>query len=158
MVDRVRKRAGRSARKREKESILKDELPYIVRKVPVYEILDEEGLNLIESNAEQILQEVGIEFRGDKESLEIWKNFGADIKGERVRIPKGLCKKIIKENAPSEFIQHARNPNKSVKIGGKNTVLVPAYGSPFVRDHEKGRRYATINDFQRPAKKYSSCI
>ena len=148
MVDRVRKRGGRSARKREKESISKNELPYIVRKVPVYEILDEEGLNLIESNAEKILQEVGIEFRGDKESLKIWKDFGADVKGERVRIPKGLCKTIIKENAPSEFVQHARNPQKSVKIGGNNTVLVPAYGSPFVRDHEKGRRYATINDFQ----------
>ena len=148
MVERVRKRGGRSARKRERESISKLEFPYIVRKVPVYEILDEEGLNLIELNAEKILQEVGVEFRGDKESLQIWKNAGADIKGERVKIPKGLCKKIITENAPSEFFQHARNPEKSVKIGGKNTVLVPAYGSPFVRDYEKGRRYATINDFQ----------
>jgi trimethylamine--corrinoid protein Co-methyltransferase len=27
-------------------------------------------------------------------------------------------------------------------------VLVPAYGSPFVRDLDKGRRYATIEDFQ----------
>ena len=148
MVDRVRKRGGRAAKKKAHESPQKTESAYIVRKVPEYEILDESGLKLIESNAEKILQEIGVEFRGDKEALDIWKNAGADIKGERVRIPIGLCKKVIKENAPSEFVQHARNPEKSVKIGGKNTVLVPAYGSPFVRDLDKGRRYATINDFQ----------
>ena len=148
MVDRVRKRGGRAAKKKAHESPQKAEAAYIIRKVPEYEILDEEGLKLIESNAEKILQEIGVEFRGDKEALDIWKKAGADIKGERVRIPIGLCKKVIKENAPSEFVQHARNPEKSVKIGGKNTVLVPAYGSPFVRDLEKGRRYATINDFQ----------
>ena len=148
MVDRVRKRGGRAAKKKAHESPQKAETAYIIRKVPEYEILDEEGLKLIESNAEKILQEIGVEFRGDKEALDIWKKAGADIKGERVRIPIGLCKKVIKENAPSEFVQHARNPEKSVKIGGKNTVLVPAYGSPFVRDLDKGRRYATINDFQ----------
>ncbi len=58
--------------------------------VPVYEILDEEGLSLIENNAETILQEIGVEFRGDAEALQMWKTAGADIDGERVRIPKGL--------------------------------------------------------------------
>ena len=33
-------------------------------------------------------------------------------------------------------------------IGGPRTVLVPAYGSPFVRDLDEGRRYATIEDFR----------
>ena len=149
MTDRVRKRGGgRAARQ---ASLSKNEIqkaPYITRKVPFYEVLDEEGLTLIEENAETILQEFGVDFRGDTEALEIWKDAGADIKGERVRIPKGLCKKLIQQSAPAEFTQHARNPQKSVRIGGKNTVLVPAYGSPFVRDLEKGRRYATIDDFR----------
>jgi trimethylamine--corrinoid protein Co-methyltransferase len=78
----------------------------------------------------------------------MWKTAGADIDGERVRIPKGLCKKLIQDSAPAEFTQHARNPERNVRIGGKNMVLVPAYGSPFVRDLEKGRRYATLEDFQ----------
>ena len=113
-------------------------VPYITRKVPVYEVLDEEGLSLIENNAETILQEIGVEFRGDTEALQIWKTAGADIDGERVRIPKGLCKKLIQDSAPPEFTQHARNPERNVRIGGKNMVLVPAYGSPFVRDLEDG--------------------
>ena len=149
MTDRVRKRGGgRAARQASLSTPEIQKAPYITRKVPFYEVLDEEGLTLIEENAETILQEVGVEFRGDTEALEIWKDAGADIKGERVRIPKGLCKKLIQQSAPAEFTQHARNPQKSVRIGGKNTVLVPAYGSPFVRDLEKGRRYATIDDFR----------
>ena len=138
---------GRAARRAAISDVTEYEIPYIERNVPYYEVLHEEGLDIIEANAETILQEFGVEFRGDTEALEIWKNAGADIKGERVKIPKGLCKKLIQQSAPSEFTQHARNPKKSVRIGGKNTVLVPAYGSPFVRDLDKGRRYATIEDF-----------
>ena len=33
-------------------------------------------------------------------------------------------------------------------IGGDRTVLVPAYGSPFIRNLDDGRRYATLDDFQ----------
>ena len=33
-------------------------------------------------------------------------------------------------------------------IGGKNTVFAPAYGSPFVRSLDEGRRYARIEDFR----------
>jgi len=140
MTDRGRKRGGgRAARQASLNTPETQSVPYITRKVPVYEVLDEEGLALIEANAETILQEVGVEFRGDAEALELWKDAGADINGERVRIPKGLCKKLIQQSAPAEFTQHARNPARSVRIGGKNMVLAPAYGSPFVRDLEKGR-------------------
>jgi len=139
---------GRAAKQAERSAPVTKGVPYITRKVPVYEVLDEDGLSLIENNAETILQEIGVEFRGDAEALQMWKTAGADIDGERVRIPKGLCKKLIQDSAPAEFTQHARNPERNVRIGGKNMVLVPAYGSPFVRDLEKGRRYATLEDFQ----------
>jgi len=122
--------------------------PYITRQVPCYEILTQEGLETIEHNAETVLEETGIEFRDDAEALKLWKDAGADIDGERVRIPRGLARKLIQDNAPAEFTQHARNSERSVRIGGPNTVFVPAYGSPFVRDLDRGRRYATLEDFQ----------
>ena len=148
MAERKKRSGGRTARQAARSAPVTQGVPYITRNVPVYEILDEEGLALIEKNAGTILQEIGVEFRGDAEALQIWKDAGADINGERVRIPKGLCKKLIQDNAPAEFTQHARNPQRSVRIGGKNMVLVPAYGSPFVLDLDKGRRYATIEDFR----------
>jgi len=128
------------------------QLRYITRKVPVYEVLSEEGLALIEDNAETILEEIGIEFRDDPEALQIWRDAGADVDGERVRIPRGMARRLIQENAPRQFTQHARNPERSVEVGGNNTVFAPVYGPPFIRTLDEGRRYATLDDFQRIVK------
>jgi len=120
---------------------------YIKRKIPVYEVLNEEALALIEANADKILEEIGIEFRDDEEALEMWRAAGAHVDGQRVRFPKGLCRELLK-TAPSQFTQHARNPARSVQIGGDATVFAPVYGPPFVRDLDGQRRYATIEDFR----------
>lgn len=50
--------------------------------------------------------------------------------------------------APARFTQLARNPARSVEIGGDSLVLAPVYGPPFVRDIGGGRRYATLADFE----------
>jgi trimethylamine--corrinoid protein Co-methyltransferase len=123
-------------------------VPYITRKIPVFEVLSEEGLGIIEQNADTILQEIGIEFRDDPEALELWRQAGADVQGQRVRFPSGMCRQLIQTTAPSEFTQHARNPERSVRIGGRHTVFAPAYGPPFVRSIDEGRRYASIEDFR----------
>jgi len=135
------KRAARSARSAQSA-------PYITRKIPYFEVLDEEGLATIERNANTILEEIGIDFRDDAEALDIWRKAGAEVTGERVRFPGGMCRAIVQASAPREFTQYARNPAHNVVIGGKNTVFAPSYGSPFVRDLDKGRRYATLHDFQ----------
>ena len=135
------KRAARSARSSQS-------VPFITRKIPYFEVLDEDGLALIERNADTILHEVGIDFRDDAEALSLFRQAGCDVKGERVHFPRGLARKLVQDTAPREFTQHARNPARNVVIGGKNTVFAPAYGSPFVRDLDHGRRYATIADFQ----------
>ncbi|MBX2835433.1 MAG: trimethylamine methyltransferase family protein [Gammaproteobacteria bacterium] len=145
---RGRRGGGRAAKRAARAGATQHRRPYIESKVPFYEILNEEGLVRIEENAEIILSEIGIDFSDDAESLKLWREAGADINGERVRFPKGLCRKLITDHAPSEFIQHARNPANNVKIGGNNLVMVPAYGPPFVRDLDHGRRYATIEDFE----------
>jgi trimethylamine--corrinoid protein Co-methyltransferase len=121
---------------------------FITRRVPPYRILSEEGLALIEANADTVLEETGIEFRDDPEALDIWKAAGAEVTGERVRFPRGLCRDIIRRHARASFVQHARNPERSVTVGGDATVFAPVYGPPFVSDLEGGRRYATLEDFR----------
>jgi trimethylamine--corrinoid protein Co-methyltransferase len=138
---------GRAARRAERSSGTIEQLRYITRRIPKVELLSEEGLALIEENAETILEEIGIEFREDEEAIGMFKDAGADIDGERVRFPRGLARKLI-STAPSSFTQIARNPERSVEIGGDNTVFAPVYGPPFVYDIDKGRRYAELNDFQ----------
>jgi len=147
MSDRPKKRGGRRGRQDSNSAAVPTIVPYITRKIPDYELLDDEGLTLVENNADTILEEIGIDFRYPP-ALEMFKEAGADIDGERVRFPRGMCRQIIQASAPSLFEQKARNPQRSVMIGGKNTVFAPVYGPPFVRDLDNGRRYAKIEDFR----------
>ncbi|PCI02975.1 MAG: trimethylamine methyltransferase [Hyphomicrobiales bacterium] len=142
-----RARGGAASRRESRGTLSLVSLPVIKRALPPVDLLDDEGADLIQNNADILLEEVGIEFREDPEALEMWKEAGADVKGERVRFPKGLCRELMK-TAPSSFTQHARNPARSVEIGGRNTVFAPVYGPPFVRDLEGERRYATMEDFR----------
>ncbi len=152
MSERSRRRGrsggGRSARLAARTADTAQTLTAFDRKIPVYELLSSEILELIEHNAESLLQEIGIEFRDVPDALQLFKEAGADVDGARVRFPRGLCRNLIQASAPAEFRQHARNAERSVTIGGKRTVCVPAYGSPFVRNLEEGRRYATLEDFK----------
>jgi trimethylamine--corrinoid protein Co-methyltransferase len=143
-----RARGGADARRAQRQKPKLIQNPYIVRKIPLVTVLDEEGLAMMERNADTILQEVGIEFRDEPEALELWKKAGADVKGTRIKFPRGLARSIVQKSAPSQYIQHARNPERNVQIGGNATVFAPVYGPPFVRDLDNGRRYATIADFQ----------
>ena len=122
-------------------------LPYIRRRIPNVELLSSEAVEVIEHNAETILEEVGIEFRRDAPSLQLWREAGADVVGERVRIPRGLCRRLI-STAPREFTLHARNPERSVVFGGNATVFSPVGGPPFVADLDGGRRYGTLADLE----------
>ena len=145
---RGRRPSGRDAKRASRAARAGSSIPYITRKIPYYEVLDEEALVTLEGNADTILEEVGIDFRDDPEAIEIWKAAGADVRGERVHFARGMCRTLIRNSAPREFTQHARNPARSVRIGGKNTVFAPAYGSPFVHNLDEGRRYARIEDFR----------
>ncbi len=146
--ERRRMRGGAEARRAERSRPKLEQLPYITRRIPLMTVLDEEGLQLIERNADTILQEVGIEFRDEPEALQLWKDAGADIKGTRVRFPRGLPRSIIQKSAPKQYIQYARNPDRNVLVGGDATVFAPVYGPPFIRSLDEGRRYATIEDFR----------
>ena len=123
--------------------------PYIKRNIATFDILSEEGLCLIEANADAILRDTGMEFTNDAEILELFRHAGADVTGERVRFEPGMCRQIIQASAPVQYTQHARNPDNSVEIGGAHTVLSPVYGPAFVHDIDSGRRYATMEDFVR---------
>ena len=143
-----RRSGGRAARQAARLAAHAEYVPFLTRKLAPFEVLGEEGLSLIEDNADTILQEVGLEFRGDPDALRLLREAGASVDGERVRFPRGMCRQIVQASAPRQFTQYARNPERSVEIGGMHTVFAPNYGSPFVRDLDNGRRYGTIEDFR----------
>ncbi len=149
MSDAPRRRSGgRAARQAARaETAAADVHPFLIRAMSPFEVMSEEGLVTIEENADTILEELGIDFRDYPSSLELLRSAGAEVDGERVRFPRGMCREIITASAPAVYTHHGRNPARSVQVGGNATVFAPAYGSPFVHDLDKGRRYATIDDF-----------
>jgi len=145
---RRRGRSGGGAARRAERSGLKIEAAkFITRAIPDMEILNDEALEIIEHNAETVLEEIGVAFVENPAALERWREAGATVIEERVHIPRGLARKLC-ATAPGQFTQHARNAERNVEIGGRNLVCAPVYGPPFVRDNSGGRRYATMADFE----------
>ena len=118
--------------------------PTLVRKIPAYEIVPDEAVELIHEESLAILEDVGCEFRDD-EAIAMWKAAGADVSGTRVRFDRALLMDLVSK-VPPEFTLHARNAERTVRVGGKNSVFVPMYGAPYVRDLDNNRRYGTLED------------
>lgn len=147
MTDRTRSRTGgRSARQAARAAHTLERQAYLTRSMKPVEVMTEEGLEIIEANAERLMTEVGLEIHDDY-AVGLFKEAGATVDGTRVRFDPGMCRSLVQATAPAQYTQFARNPTNNVEIGGRHTVFAPNYGSPFVRDRIKGRRYATIDDF-----------
>jgi trimethylamine--corrinoid protein Co-methyltransferase len=142
-----RRRGARSARiKRRSTRHDAASAVLLTRQTPVYDLLADEALETLESQADWILQEIGVEFRDDAEALQLFEQAGASVNGERVRFDKGLARALC-ATAPASFRMVGRDPAYSITLGGNHVVFMPTYGAPFVTDLERGRRYATFEDF-----------
>ncbi|MBT4890875.1 MAG: trimethylamine methyltransferase family protein [Rhodospirillales bacterium] len=151
-----RKKGGRAARRASREGGAGDnnhlKVPYISRKIPTYDLLDEESLIKIEQAVDTILSEIGLEFRDDEITVNLFRDAGGDVsdisdQAWNIKFEPGMVREILK-TAPERFTQHVRNPKNTVEIGGDAMVLAPAYGSPFVMQMGEDRRYGTLADFE----------
>jgi trimethylamine--corrinoid protein Co-methyltransferase len=117
----------------------------LINDLPRYEILDEGALAELERGWRRIVSELGIEFL-HPEALDYLRDAGQEVEGELVRFdPDWILEQVAK--APPEFDLQARNPERSVHIGGNHMVFSAVYGCPFVREGDE-RRDATYDDFQ----------
>lgn len=114
--------------------------------LPIYELLDAEGVDRLHRASMRILSEFGIDFY-DPEVREILRAHGATVRGDTVFFEPALIEEYVRK-APPSFTQLARNPGNNLVIGGNQVVFAPVYGPPFVLDLEHGRREATLADFQ----------
>ncbi len=142
--EKPRRKGGRTRKREQIKNAVPVHHPPLVRKIPIYEVLNEEGVELVHDFAMRVLEQVGCDFR-DEESLDFWRKTDAEIDGQRVRVGRDSLMELV-GHAPSSYIQHARNPERTVKVGDGHTVIAPSYGPPFVLDMDGERRYATLDD------------
>jgi trimethylamine--corrinoid protein Co-methyltransferase len=117
----------------------------LINTLPRFEILDEAALQELERGWRRIVSELGIEFLHE-DALDYFRKAGQDVEGELVKFdPDWILEQIAK--APAEFTLQARNPGRTVQIGGDHMVFSAVYGCPFVREGLE-RRNATYQDFQ----------
>ncbi|WP_171175109.1 trimethylamine methyltransferase family protein [Ruegeria sp. HKCCD8929] len=147
-------RRARASRARQTASAAVPASPYIRRTLPFFDPLNEEQLQKIEAQVDWFLEDVGIAFRDDPVALGIWRQAGVTPGGENGDLIRADAQWIrdLCAKAPTQFTQLARNPDRSVVIGGTNQVFAPVYGAPFVRDLVGGRRYALFDDFEKLVK------
>ena len=93
-----RRSGGRAARQALRLAAHAEHIPFLTRKLAPFEVLGEEGLALIEHNADTILEEVGVEFRGDAEALRLLRRG----RRRRRRRPRPLPARDVPADRPGD--------------------------------------------------------
>ena len=115
-----------------------------INRMPRYEILSPEAMEQLERGWRRLISEVGVEFMTDR-ALEAFRSAGQKVEGNTVLLdPDFVLEQVAK--APREFDIQARNPDRSVHIGGEAMAFGAVYGPPFVRRGDT-RRDGTLEDF-----------
>ena len=122
-----------------------DAPPNYVRGLAPHDLLTAQQVVAVETEAERLLEEIGIDMAGNDDLCARFDAAGARVENGRVHFPAGLGHELC-ATAPSEFTMTARNPARSVTFGGDNLVFGPGDSIPFVTDLDEGRRYGTVAD------------
>src|SRR4029077_5633005 len=96
----------------------------------------------------RLLAEVGFEVLHE-ESRTILKRAGAEVDDASMRVrcaPVMIMSAVA--SAPATFTMHARDPQKSLAIGGDNLIFTAVGGPAFANDLDRGRRAGTYADMR----------
>ena len=135
---------GRSARQALRSAPDFGMLPALKRNLPLCEPMDPDQIARIDAASMDILEEIGVVFRDDI-ALADWRRAGADVRGDRVHLDRGLVRELI-ASIPSSWAYRARNPDRNLPFGGPHSIFVPMTGAPFLRDLDDVRRWPAMAD------------
>jgi trimethylamine--corrinoid protein Co-methyltransferase len=107
--------------------------------------VSDDQLEAIHLASLRVLTETGMDFL-HPEAQRLWREAGADVDGARVRPDPELVLDLV-GRAPARFTLHARNPERSLDIGGDAVVFGAVASAPNVADRAGGRRPGSRADF-----------
>ena len=106
-----------------------------------------EELSKIHDASIDLLETVGVRF-DDDEAVNLFKSNGFKVDGKTVFFTEKSIRRAL-DTAPSHFQLVARDPAKSVAIGGDDFALVPGYGASFITSNGGLQREATLDDYHK---------
>ncbi|MFL5754691.1 MAG: trimethylamine methyltransferase family protein [Chloroflexota bacterium] len=110
------------------------------------EVVSADELESIHLASLRILDEIGMDFL-DGEARDLLRSAGARVDGNRVRFDPAFVTERI-ASAPSSFRFHARNPERTLEIGGEWMAFGSVASAPNVADLDRGRRTGNRTDYQ----------
>jgi len=115
---------------------------------PPMEIISADQVETIHRASLKILSDIGLRVESPT-ALKLLTDLRADVDHDtgQVRFDPALIEELT-TGLPSEFTIHARNPAKTVRMGGNSIVFASVCGPSFVSDLDRGRRAATHQDME----------
>jgi len=104
-----------------------------------------EELNKIHDTSIDLLKSIGVRF-DDDEAVDLFKSNGFKVDGKTVFFTEKNIRHAL-DTTPSNFTLVARDPIKSVAIGGDDFALAPGYGASFITSSGGLQREATLADY-----------
>ncbi len=145
-MSRATRRRERQER-REKASQI-PRLPWrnLTNPYPPIEVLSADQVEAIHTASLHVLSEIGMKVLGS-DARQRLAAAGAEVNDDdrMVRCDPGMVVEFI-ALAPSSFTLQARNPAKSITIGGNHVNFGPVNGPSFVTDLDRGRRAGTFDE------------
>ena len=134
-----RSAAGRRGRQQSGASITQLEWREIENPYPATEILSDDHIDATCETAYRILEEVGMDILHE-EARAMLQHAGADVESgsDRVRFDRGLISETLSK-APSQVTLHARNPARTLKLGGNRIAFGSVASAPNASDIAGGR-------------------
>ncbi len=112
------------------------------------EMISADQVEVIHHTSLKVLRDTGLKV-DSAVALDLLAGIGADVdcKTNRVRFDPALVEEMLK-GIPKEFTIHARNPAKTVSVGGNSLTFATVSGPSFVSDLDRGRRAGTLEDMR----------
>lgn len=107
--------------------------------------ITQDQMSRVHDASMELLSGVGVAFN-ESEALALFASNGFRVDGKTVFMTEAQVQKAL-DSAPARFTVTARNPAKSVAVGGEDFVFAPGYGAPFIALSDGGQRHATMADY-----------
>ena len=104
------------------------------------------SLDRIHTYSLDLLHDTGIRFPNEK-ALAFFKKHGFKTDGSMVYFKEQDIERAL-QSVPAAFTIEARNPARSIKIGGTSFALAPGYGPPFIIEPSGEKRKAVLTDIE----------